>query len=452
MSFATLSKARVIRGSLSLLFMLGVLGTTFPTHAQPPVTGMVDFTQLGRDQKEALKVNDAIYQATGFSNTFLVLTSDGNVIIDTSIAGAGTRHQTLLNKVSTAPIKYILLTHGHGDHTGGVYLWKQPGTQVVAQKLFSEFRAYQDRLQGFFNRNNAAQFNFDLDRVTTQARSPQQRVEATILFDDRHEFDLGGVKFELLHTPGETPDHATVWLPKYKAAFVGDNYYTSFPNLYTLRGTQPRWALEYVASLNKVLALKPELVLPSHGTPIVGAEEVTRRLTQYRNAIQYVHDATVQGMNDGKDVFTLMREIKLPAELDVGEAYGKISWSVRGIYEGYVGWFDRNPATMYAQSPNTGDADLVELAGGAAVVAKKAHEVIAAGNPVRGLRLADAALALEPTNRSALEAQILACQTLQKGARNALEHAWLGYGIRQAQKRLDQLAAQPAGSDTTTGN
>ena len=54
-----------------------------------------------------------------------------------------------------------------------------------------------------------------------------------------------------------------------------------------------------------------------------------------------MHDATVAGMNEGKDVFTLMREIKLPAELDIGETYGKVSWSVRGIYEGYVGWFDR---------------------------------------------------------------------------------------------------------------
>ena len=89
-----------------------------------------------------------------------------------------------------------------------------------------------------------------------------------------------------------------------------------------------------------MLALKPEIVLPSHGLPIKGHDQIVKRLTRYRDAIQYVHDATVQGMNDGKDVFTLMREIKLPAELDVGETYGKVSWSVRGIYEGYVGWFD----------------------------------------------------------------------------------------------------------------
>ena len=86
-------------------------------------------------------------------------------------------------------------------------------------------------------------------------------------------------KFEVLSTPGETPDHLTVWIPKYKAAFIGDNYYESFPNIYTLRGTKPRWALDYVASLDKVLALKPELVLPSHGEPIRGNAEITRRLT-----------------------------------------------------------------------------------------------------------------------------------------------------------------------------
>ncbi len=70
-------------------------------------------------------------------------------------------------------------------------------------------------------------------------------------------------------------------------------------------------------------------------------------------------------MNEGKDVFTLMREIKLPPELDVGEAYGKVSWSVRGIYEGYVGWFDRNPASMYSEPPTAAEPELVRMAGGA---------------------------------------------------------------------------------------
>jgi alkyl sulfatase BDS1-like metallo-beta-lactamase superfamily hydrolase len=322
-----------------------------------------------------------------------------------------------------------------------VSLWKQDGTQIITQRKFPEFCAYQDRLAMYFARTNAAQFNFSEERLKAVQRSPQSKVVPTITFDDRHEFELGGVQFEVFHTPGETPDALSVWLPRYKVAFVGDNIYDSFPNIYTLRGTQPRWALDYVASINKVLELKPDIVLPSHGLPIKGNEQVTKRLTRYRDAIQYVHDETVKGMNEGKDVFTLMREIKLPAELDIGETYGKVSWSVRGIYEGYVGWFDTNPATMYATSPNVADADLVQLAGGPAAVAAKAREAIAAGDAVKGLRLADAALASETTHRGALEAKLLALQTLQKSTRNGLENAWLGYGMRGVQKLLGGSAA-----------
>jgi glyoxylase-like metal-dependent hydrolase (beta-lactamase superfamily II) len=99
-------------------------------------------------------------------------------------------------------------------------------------------------------------------------------IEPTILFDQTYTFTLGGVRFELQSTPGETPDHLTVWIPAYKIAFIGDNYNgfgepepMSFPNLYALRGTKPRWALDWIASIDKVLALKPDVVLSGHGAP-----------------------------------------------------------------------------------------------------------------------------------------------------------------------------------------
>src|SRR5438128_29881 len=74
----------------------------------------------GADQQQANKINEAIYQAVGFGNTYLVTTSEGNVIIDTSMPMPARRHVKLLKAVSNGPVKYIILTHGHGDHTGGV--------------------------------------------------------------------------------------------------------------------------------------------------------------------------------------------------------------------------------------------------------------------------------------------------------------------------------------------
>ena len=263
--------------------------------------------------------------------------------------------------------------------------------------------------------------------------------------------EIGGVTFELLHTPGETPDHLTVWIPQYKAAFVGDNYYDSFPNIYTLRGTQPRWALDYVQSLNKVLALEPELVLPSHGQPIRGRDEIRRRLTRYRDAIHYVHDETVAGMNAGKDVFTLMGEIKLPPDLDIGETYGKISWSVRGIYEGYVGWFDGNPASMFG-TPAAAYDEIVRLAGGPAKVAARARE-LARTDPVRALYLADMALAADPRDVAGLETRLEILKILDRQSANSNERGWIAGGHSRRRGEAETVIDyRNAGVDIDAGN
>jgi alkyl sulfatase BDS1-like metallo-beta-lactamase superfamily hydrolase len=259
-------------------------------------------------------------------------------------------------------------------------------------------------------------------------------IEPAVLFGDRHDFTLGGVQFQIYHTPGETPDHATVWIPKYRAAFVGDNYYESFPNMYTLRGTQPRPALDYINSLNKVLALKPEIVLPSHGAPIHGAAEITERPTRYRDAIQYVHDAVVAGMNDGKGVFTLMREIKLPANLEVGEGYGRLTWSIRGIYEGYAGWFDGDPAAMYEMPVSSAFPGLVKLAGGPDRVVELARERVKAGQFVESLHLTGAALAADPKHAAAIEVRIAALKALRQRSHNSNESGWLDHAIQALQK------------------
>jgi alkyl sulfatase BDS1-like metallo-beta-lactamase superfamily hydrolase len=392
--------------------------------------------RTGESQQAAVRVNDAIYLAYGFGNTFLVTTSAGNVVIDTSSAARATRAKELLQRENNGPVKYIVLTHAHGDHTGGVPLWKAADTQVVVQKEHFEFVNYQTRLAGFFAERNAAQFNFQRPPTGPWAGNYGAPIAATVQFDDRYDFTLGDTRFEVLSTPGETPDHLTVWIPKYRAAFVGDNYYESFPNIYTLRGTKPRWALDYIASLDKVLALKPELLLPSHGEPVQGNAEITRRLTQYRDAIAYVHDAVVRGMNEGKDVFTLMHEIKLPSHLAVGESYGNLVWSIRGIYEGYAGWFDLLPATMYEVPIASVFGDLAQLAGGADAVTQLAAKHVESGRYVEALHLTEVALVADPRFRPALATRLKALESLRAKSKNSNERGWLDYHIRASKRAL----------------
>src|SRR5438552_6248011 len=114
-----------------------------------------DLTRVG---DKVIKVNEAINLVQGFGNTFMLTTSEGNVIIDTSIAAHAQKHKQLLSVENKGPIKYIILTHGHGDHTGGILLWKETGTQIIAQKNHVELLHNQARLGGFYAKRNAAQF------------------------------------------------------------------------------------------------------------------------------------------------------------------------------------------------------------------------------------------------------------------------------------------------------
>ena len=419
----------------AFLFLLSIGPFEISAQQEQMQDNPLHLLRVGQDQKKALKINDSIYQAIGFGNTFLVVTPAGNVIIDTSMPFNAAHHKQLLRAENAGPIKYIILTHAHGDHTGGVSAWRGAETQVIAQRNHADFVHYLARLNRFYAQRNAAQFSLPISPPAPWPGNYGGKVEPTILFDDKYEFELGGVKFEVYHTPGETYDHATVWIPQLKAAFVGDNFYTSFPNIYTLRGTQPRWALDYISSLNKVLALKPEVMLPSHGLPVQGNAEITRQVVRYRDAIQYVHDETVKGMNAGKDVHMLMREIKLPKALDIGESYGKLSWSVRGIYEGYVGWFDLNPATMYETPASSVYSDLVKLAGGPDKIARLAMEK-AASAPVEALHLADVALGADARHQGALQAKLKALEALRERCRNSNERGWLEFSIKQTKDRL----------------
>jgi glyoxylase-like metal-dependent hydrolase (beta-lactamase superfamily II) len=401
-------------------------------------------------QPEARLVRDGVWVSEGLSNSYLVVTPEGRVVVNTGMGFEAPVHKRNYDAVDGSPVRAIVLTQGHVDHVGGVDLLREHGTEIVAHAHCEAHQADDARIAAFRARRSGFAFAEAIARANAYVKehlgdvvSPQSRPTPTVTFEDEHAFDVGGRHFELYATPGgETLDSLVVWMPEERICFTGNlssALFGHFPNLVTIRGDRYREAPRFVASLDRVAALEPDLLLPGHGGPVEGRDLIQRELARLRAAVGYVHEETVRGMNAGKDVHTLMAEIALPPELEVGEGYGTVRWSVRAIWETYAGWFHGASTTeLYATPASSVRGDLVELAGADPLVARaRAH--LDAGRAVEALHLTDVVLGAEPEHRGALEASRDAHAALEAESENFWLSSWLRREIAALDGKLASL-------------
>ncbi|MFI5319773.1 MAG: MBL fold metallo-hydrolase [Myxococcota bacterium] len=389
------------------------------------------------------RVNELVYLSEGYSNSFLVVTPAGRVVVNTGMGFEAKIHKAYYDAIDSGPIRYIVLTQGHVDHVGGVDLFKQPHTLVVAQANNTEHQAYDARLAPFRQRRSSFAFAqaFALARGAGDAPPPvQSQPKPDVLFRERFHFALGRVDFELVACNGaETRDSLVAWLPQHKLLFAGNVFgalFGHFPNLVTIRGDRYRDPLEYVATLEMLLGFDAELLCVGHHDPVVGRERIRAEITRMRDATLYVHDAIVAAMNAGRDVWSAMRELRLPPQLEVGEGYGKVPWSARAIWEQYQGWFHGRSTTELYDTPYwDASPELVALAGGPGPVAEAASKR-AESEPVLALHLAEAALAADAQHPGALRASLAAHRVLLRGSNNFWETRWLEHRIAALETAL----------------
>ncbi|MFN8640234.1 MAG: alkyl sulfatase dimerization domain-containing protein [Candidatus Binatia bacterium] len=392
----------------------------------------------------AVDLGDGLWMSSGLSNAYLLRTDAGRVIVNCGMGFEAPYHRAAFDAVDPAPVHTIILTQGHPDHFGGVDAFRGPATQVVAHANFPLFRDDFERLQAFRQRNSAFAFAEKLQALFARLGKPrhelppQARPEPTLTFTDALELTIGGRRLRLLSTPGgETTDACVVWLPESRTLLSGNVLGPLFghvPNLVTVRGDRYRDALDYVASVDRLRALRPARLVTGHFDPIEGEEVIEDELRRLRDATQWVHDRVVEGMNAGRDVYALMREIRLPPELEVGEGYGTVAWNVRAIWETYAGWFHHRSTTELYATPFAAVApDLVRAAGADALVAA-ARGRLTAGDAVAAIHLTDVVLAAAPDHPGARRAAADAHAALLAGATNFWERAWL-------RKRLAELGA-----------
>jgi len=398
-----------------------------------------------------LEVAPGVHQSDGQSNTWLIVTKDGRIVVNTGMGYEGPTHRAKYDAVDSGPIRYIIFTQGHVDHVGGADAFLEEGTKMIAHVGNQRHQALDQLIQGYRIRHAA--FAFPELRQQLEKRAgvdvrpvPQAVPTPDITFDDRHTLRLGDVELELLWVPGgETNESIIVWIPDRKLAIVGNLFGALFghvPNLVTIRGDKYRESETFLAAIERVRALEAEILALGHHEPLRGAAEIRWQLDHLHAAVRYVHDETVRYMNEGKDVHTAMAEIALPPELDVGQGYGKVAWNVRAIWETYAGWFHHLSTTeLYAAPPASVHPDLVALAGREAVIGR-ARERLEKGEAVEAIHLAEVVLGAHPDDEAALRVHRDAHVALEKQSDNFWEISWLRDQIRRTDERLEKLTVK----------
>jgi alkyl sulfatase BDS1-like metallo-beta-lactamase superfamily hydrolase len=400
---------------------------------------VAELVKSGDNQVGATARAPGVYESRGIGNSYLITTSDGDVLVNAGTLADARRGHELFNQVSKGPIRYIILTQSHANQYGGLEIYKAEDNQVIAHRNYPGERRYSEMLNPHYRRGSRRIFGQITGSVASMV--PTREVPPDVLIDDRHALELGGRQFDILWTPGgETRSALIVWLPNEKIALVGNLFgplFGNHPNLNTLRGDKPRSALEFIESLQRVRALKPELLLTGHEA-IRGADHIEREVTRIIDAVQWVHDRTIQGMNDGVDLRTLMREIKTPPELTLTEEYGKLAWNVRAIWHEYSGWFDpaRGTTELYGVAATSIAPAVVELVGGVERLAERASEFVTQGKPIEALHLLDIALGAEPKSAPARDVKRDALNALLRatGGTNLWERMWIAAELRELEQ------------------
>ena len=403
-----------------------------------------------------IKVTEGVYTAVGYSvsTVSMVVGDNGLVIVDTGLDTLSAEKVLAdFREITDKPVKAIILTHAHGDHTGGVsvfagnnkpQIWARSnfgseahpleqagltiqrvrGARQGGFKLPPEKRINNGVAKAYWPKRGGAVFGSD------KATGPDHTFS-----ERRKPLHIAGISLDLVAVDGETTDALYVWLPQQRVLFAGDNYYKSWPNLYAIRGTMYRNVRGWAKAVDSMLQEQPHYLVPGHTRPVIGKETVTMMLTDYRDAIRFVFNKTIEGMNKGMTPDELVDYVKLPQRFQgkdyLREYYGNIRWSVRQIFNAHLGWFNGNPSTLFPLNPREEARRMADLAGGTDVLLQKAQQALANGDAQWAAQLSDHLIALDP---QAQAPKLVKADALEALAENVLSGIGRNYYLTVAQE------------------
>ncbi len=412
------------------------------------------------------QVTDNVWCAVGYglANSIMIEGDNGLIIIDTMESNdEAEKVLKEFRKISSKPVTNVILTHNHTDHVMGTQAYSE-GQKIEIyghETLDGNFQRIANKMRPIVGTRSLRMFGTFLtpDELVNSGIGPFLAIDEnttmgymrpTVTFSDKLEVTIEGQKIELIYARGETDDQIYVYLPEQNALFCGDNYYKSFPNLYTIRGTTFRSLEKWFMSIDQIREIKPEHLIPSHSRPVSGKQEIYDRMTNYRDAIQYVHDQGIRGINSGYTPDELVEYVKLPrhlAELPyLQEFYGKVSWSLRSLFTGNLGWFSGDSADLSPLTREKQDQMIIDLAGSWDALMEKAENYASNNEYQATLQLSGTLIRTEPGNGDAIDLRIKALVALGEMEYNAnARHYYLteAYELREGRAFVEEVKVTP---------
>ena len=413
-------------------------------------------------EQRLFQVGSRVHTAVGYtlSANSMIVGEDGLIIIDPGHAPAlSAKVRAEFERIADKPVAAIILTHGHGDHFGGATAFLDEGRDIpiwARSNFGAEMRTNREAGLTAWRRPAETQggdlppeqqirFNGPIQAMTPQQRAAmmaqgaRRMVRPTHSFaEDQIELTIAGVPLKLVAAPGETSDQLYVWLPEDGVLFAGDNVFHSWPNVYPLRGAS-RSIRDWADSLDKMIQEQPRFVVAGHGNPLL--ENAVQQLTNRRDAMRWLYDRTIEGMQRMMTPDDLVAYAQLPerfASLDYLQPYyGSWEGTIRQIYAQRVGWFDGNPLNLHRETSLQQAQRMARLLGGEEALAAKAREAAQAGDALGAAQLAQHLLRLQP-QRS--DAKRMLADALEALAQDTLNMPMRNYSLSYALQLREQMA------------
>lgn len=368
---------------------------------------------VNRTTGELSEIADGLAMVESFSHVVTWNSGDGIVCFDTSHVNTGQQVVDSIRKWSNDPFSALVYTHGHADHVGGSVAFganaaalghKAPrviGHKNV-QRRFDRYR-YTNDWNVAINARQFGGIRGDLNSIMNDLRPavggprlsnfiPDNTLDTTDVVDKFASMKFGDTTVEFHHGKGETDDHLWSWFPQQKWVATGDFVIWNFPNAGNPQKVQ-RFPIEWAEALRAIIAKEPELLLPAHGLPIAGKERIARVLDEIASALEYLVKSTVDMMNAGETLNTIIHSVKVP-EATLGKPYlrplyDEPEFVVRGIWRQFGGWWDGAPSRLKPATDESLGLELATLAGGAEVLIARAKDLAASGDLRLACHLAD---------------------------------------------------------------